>query len=189
MRSSSCAGRQRVSGALERDGCARRAGSIRNESFHLVRFDRAQATRTGARPPGAHRCLDRTQHRRYFFELAERELARSKRHVQDFAVLMLDVDHFKFINDNYGHDAGDEVLRKLGKVCGETLREVDVVGRIGGEEFAALLSRATCAQAMAAAEPSTARHRVHCRVATGTCRVFHRVDRRHQSDTERRRGR
>lgn len=102
---------------------------------------------------------------------------------------MLDVDHFKFINDNYGHDAGDEVLRKLGKVCGETLREVDVVGRIGGEEFAALLSRATCAQAMAAAEPSTARHRVHCRVATGTCRVFHRVDRRHQSDTERRRGR
>lgn len=90
--------------------------------------------------------------RRYFFELAERELARSKRHVQDFALLMLDVDHFKFINDNYGHDAGDEVLRKLSKVCDETLREVDIVGRIGGEEFAALLSGATCVQALAAAE-------------------------------------
>lgn len=90
--------------------------------------------------------------RRYFFELAERELARSKRHVQDFALLMLDVDHFKFINDNYGHDAGDEVLRKLSKVCDETLREIDVVGRIGGEEFAALLSGATCVQALAAAE-------------------------------------
>ena len=90
--------------------------------------------------------------RRYFFELAERELTRSKRHVQDFAVLMLDVDHFKFINDNYGHDAGDEVLRKLSKVCGQTLREIDIVGRIGGEELAALLPGATCVQAMAAAE-------------------------------------
>lgn len=90
--------------------------------------------------------------RRHFFELAEQELARSKRHAQSFSILMLDVDHFKAVNDNYGHDAGDEVLRKLSEVCTETLREIDIVGRIGGEELAVLLPETAGVRAVDAAE-------------------------------------
>src|SRR3569623_1056695 len=91
-------------------------------------------------------------YRRHFFELAERELARSKRHAQGFSILMLDVDHFKAVNDTYGHDAGDEVLRRLSEVCIETLREIDIVGRIGGEEFAVLLPETAGVRAVDAAE-------------------------------------
>src|SRR3569623_846515 len=90
--------------------------------------------------------------RRHIFELAERELARSKRHAQGFSILMLDVDHFKAVNDTYGHDAGDEVLRRLSEVCIETLREIDIVGRIGGEEFAVLLPETAGVRAVDAAE-------------------------------------
>lgn len=77
--------------------------------------------------------------RRYFLELAEQELQRSQRYKKDLSVLMLDVDHFKKINDTQGHKAGDLVLQHLAQICTFVLREVDVVGRLGGEEFAILL--------------------------------------------------
>ncbi len=90
--------------------------------------------------------------RRYFLELSELELARSKRHAEPLSLLMLDVDHFKMINDTYGHDVGDAVLQRLGEICRHTFREIDIVGRVGGEEFAALLPEADTAEALEVAE-------------------------------------
>lgn len=77
--------------------------------------------------------------RRYFLELAEQELARCQRYGNPLSILMLDIDLFKTINDTYGHKAGDLVLIKLAEVCKDILREVDVIGRFGGEEFAIFL--------------------------------------------------
>lgn len=65
---------------------------------------------------------------------------------------MLDVDHFKLFNDNYGHHAGDMVLRKLNEVCVQVLRKIDIPGRLGGEEFAILLPETDGAQAWETAE-------------------------------------
>jgi diguanylate cyclase (GGDEF)-like protein/PAS domain S-box-containing protein len=77
--------------------------------------------------------------RRHFLELCERELLRASRYPSDVALLMLDADHFKNVNDTYGHDAGDQVLRIISRLCRAHIREVDIVGRMGGEEFAILL--------------------------------------------------
>ncbi len=77
--------------------------------------------------------------RRHFFEVAEAELARSRRYEAPLSLLMLDIDHFKEVNDAHGHRAGDRVLQQLARSCLEVLRTVDVVGRVGGEEFAILL--------------------------------------------------
>jgi diguanylate cyclase (GGDEF)-like protein len=74
-----------------------------------------------------------------FFELAEVELARSLRYGNPYAVLLLDIDHFKGINDQHGHKSGDAVLQALAEIMQNSLREVDIIGRIGGEEFAILL--------------------------------------------------
>jgi diguanylate cyclase (GGDEF)-like protein/PAS domain S-box-containing protein len=78
--------------------------------------------------------------RRHLFELAEREHARIRRgHAAPAALLMLDVDHFKRINDTHGHLAGDDILRHLGQTLLSTLRTADIAARYGGEEFVLLL--------------------------------------------------
>ncbi|MDP3652847.1 MAG: diguanylate cyclase [Rhodoferax sp.] len=77
--------------------------------------------------------------RRNFLNLAEQELARSTRYELPLMVLMLDLDHFKRINDHHGHAAGDAVLVSFVKTVMGVLRESDLIGRIGGEEFAVLL--------------------------------------------------
>jgi len=77
--------------------------------------------------------------RRHFFAKASQELARAVRYDTPLSMLMLDIDHFKVVNDTHGHAAGDLVLRLVAQVCTAALREVDVLGRIGGEEFAVLL--------------------------------------------------
>lgn len=77
--------------------------------------------------------------RRYFMELAEHELARAQRYGNEVAIFMLDVDFFKQVNDEHGHKAGDKVLREIAHIMRSVLREVDVLGRIGGEEFAIVL--------------------------------------------------
>lgn len=77
--------------------------------------------------------------RRAFFELAERELVRAKRNRCPLALLLLDVDHFKRINDTVGHAAGDKVLIDVVAHAEEAIRDVDYLARIGGEEFAVLL--------------------------------------------------
>ncbi len=77
--------------------------------------------------------------RRYFFELAEREWNRTRRYDHPLAAMMLDVDHFKRVNDTYGHAIGDVVLRTVAQICRSSLRDTDFLGRYGGEEFAILL--------------------------------------------------
>ena len=77
--------------------------------------------------------------RRRFMELGKAEVARVRRSGRCFGTVMIDVDHFKTVNDTYGHDVGDSVLRTLAEACVDRLRNVDIVGRMGGEEFALIL--------------------------------------------------
>ena len=90
--------------------------------------------------------------RRHFMELAETEIHRAKRYGQPMAAIMFDVDHFKRVNDTYGHDAGDEVLRALSALGVKLFREVDVLGRLGGEEFGVFLPQTSMEDAMMVAE-------------------------------------
>lgn len=73
--------------------------------------------------------------RRFFFPEAQSLLARSLRYKKDFCLLMLDIDHFKSINDTYGHAVGDEALKYCASVLKKEVREVDILARFGGEEF------------------------------------------------------
>lgn len=81
--------------------------------------------------------------RQHFMTLAEQELARAQRYALPLVVLMLDLDHFKLVNDTYGHRMGDAVLQSFVNTVKGVLRESDVMGRIGGEEFAVLLPNTT----------------------------------------------
>ena len=76
---------------------------------------------------------------RYFQEALDRELDRAERHGGRLAVLLLDIDHFKKMNDTYGHPAGDQVLRTLAQILRTTARKTDIVARYGGEEFVVIL--------------------------------------------------
>jgi len=77
--------------------------------------------------------------RRNFFLLAENEIQRSIRNKTSISLLMIDIDHFKKINDSFGHTAGDSVLTKIGATLLSEMREIDILGRYGGEEFIAFL--------------------------------------------------
>ena len=90
--------------------------------------------------------------RRAFFEAAELELQRNRRKPRPTALVLIDADHFKRINDRHGHPGGDAALRQLGLVLTATFRQVDVVARVGGEEFAVLLPSSTLAGAATVAE-------------------------------------
>lgn len=80
--------------------------------------------------------LTQLHNKRYFDEMLDREVARAKRYRRSFSLLVFDIDHFKAINDRFGHLAGDAILRQLGAVLLGRLRVNDVLARIGGEEFA-----------------------------------------------------
>jgi diguanylate cyclase (GGDEF)-like protein/PAS domain S-box-containing protein len=90
--------------------------------------------------------------RRAFFDAAELELARNRSKPRPTALILIDADHFKRINDRHGHPGGDAVLRHLGGLLTTSFRQVDVVARVGGEEFAVLLPSSTLEEAAAAAE-------------------------------------
>lgn len=96
--------------------------------------------------------LTQTHNRRYFNEALEREYQRSLRYHRALALVLFDIDHFKQINDTYGHVAGDSVLRQLARVVKPRLRQQDVLARVGGEEFAVLLPEVEPAGAVVAAE-------------------------------------
>jgi diguanylate cyclase (GGDEF)-like protein len=90
--------------------------------------------------------------RRTLGELATRAIASAHRHKRSLAVLLLDADHFKRINDVYGHEVGDEALQMIAATLQCTLRSEDLLGRLGGEEFVVVLPDADAAAAMASAE-------------------------------------
>lgn len=90
--------------------------------------------------------------RRAFRDEAGRTIALSLRHGLPLSVIVFDLDHFKSVNDTFGHAAGDEVLKVAASTVGRTMRRSDVLGRLGGEEFAVLLSNTDLAGAFEAAE-------------------------------------
>jgi diguanylate cyclase (GGDEF)-like protein len=77
--------------------------------------------------------------RQYFVEVAEQELEYCRKSVRDVSVVAIDLDHFKLINDNHGHAAGDFALKRAVVACQKHLRSVDVFGRLGGEEFGIMM--------------------------------------------------
>ncbi len=90
--------------------------------------------------------------RRYFMEFAAKEFLRSQRYSHVFCVIQMDIDHFKKINDTHGHTVGDEVLKAFTANCLEALRECDVLGRMGGEEFSIILPETEMAGTLIVAE-------------------------------------
>jgi diguanylate cyclase (GGDEF)-like protein len=90
--------------------------------------------------------------RRHFLEVGKAEIARAWRYGHPISIIILDVDHFKRVNDTWGHEAGDHVLREACRVLKSALRSVDILGRHGGEEFAILLLETPPAQAVGVAE-------------------------------------
>ena len=96
--------------------------------------------------------LTSVNNRRYFLDLAQKEMNRSKRYGHHFSLVMLDIDHFKKVNDTFGHSVGDQVLIEFCNVCLKVLREHDIIGRLGGEEFAVVLVESDTETALAVAE-------------------------------------
>jgi len=107
-------------------------------------------------------CLTGLYNRRQFNTLAEAEWSRFQRYHHPLSVLLLDIDFFKQINDQYGHDVGDRAITHLAMLCREEKRATDILGRIGGDEFMLLLPETTLLQAHTVAE-----------------RLLERVSRRH----------
>lgn len=96
--------------------------------------------------------LTGTYNKRYLEETLEREIARCRRHGRPIAVMMIDVDHFKSINDRFGHTIGDFVLREIAERLQGVLRKDDVLARFGGEEFAVVMVEANVENAAGVAE-------------------------------------
>ena len=90
--------------------------------------------------------------RRYFMKKVQQELTRALRYQSKFSLLMFDIDFFKQVNDSYGHHIGDIVLQKVADYCQKTVRSVDIIGRIGGEEFAVFLPESDYENALDVAE-------------------------------------
>lgn len=96
--------------------------------------------------------LTGAKNRRYFLDMFEQELFRYKRYQHPFALLLLDIDHFKQINDTYGHDIGDKILKILVSETQKYIRESDIFARWGGEEFIILLPETDTQEALIIAE-------------------------------------
>jgi len=96
--------------------------------------------------------LTGAQNKRFFEDAIEREVLRSQRHWRPLALLLFDVDHFKAVNDKYGHLAGDECLKQLALRVRSRIRGEDLFARFGGEEFAIALSETTLKQAVRIAQ-------------------------------------
>ncbi len=131
--------------------------------------------------------------RRHFFEVGATEFERAQRYRRPLAVIMLDIDHFKKINDELGHILGDQVLQLIALTCQQTIRKSDLLARYGGEEFILLMPESDFESAYQAAEririqiaeqPFTIERReVHVTVSLGV--VSRHFERRRRSDPER----
>lgn len=89
---------------------------------------------------------------RFLQEHLRNELQRAERYTRPLSVLMVDIDHFKVVNDTYGHSVGDQALRAVANVLMETVRDMDIVARYGGEEFVVVLPEAELSEAIACAQ-------------------------------------
>ncbi len=96
--------------------------------------------------------LTKVYNRGYLFEVGSQQLSSARRNKRPLSVIILDVDHFKAINDTYGHSTGDAVLKSLASLCSDAMRESDIFGRYGGEEFVAILPETDLEGAMILAE-------------------------------------
>lgn len=96
--------------------------------------------------------LSGLHNRRYFDQVLETEVARSNRNNESFALLLLDLDHFKQINDRFGHLTGDKVISTVGRALQESIRTSDTCCRYGGEEFALIMPETRAPEAMLVAE-------------------------------------
>lgn len=96
--------------------------------------------------------LTNTFNRRHLFDLGEREFSRAQRYNRPLSVVMLDIDDFKVVNDTHGHAVGDQILRMVAERCRANIREVDILGRYGGEEFTIVLPEAGVSEAFSIAE-------------------------------------
>jgi len=96
--------------------------------------------------------LTQVHNKRYFMEVLEREISRSHRYGRELSLIMFDIDHFKKINDSYGHLAGDHVLKQLASTVKGRIRREDIMARYGGEEFAIILPEIDSANARQFAE-------------------------------------
>lgn len=96
--------------------------------------------------------LSGLNNREQFMELARNEFERAKRYKRVFSLLMMDIDHFKSINDTKGHAAGDAVIREMGRLINTGFRKTDISGRLGGEEFAVVMINTSIDEARLAAE-------------------------------------
>jgi diguanylate cyclase (GGDEF)-like protein len=103
--------------------------------------------------------------RRAFYEMSEACLRQAKRYEREASIIMLDIDHFKAINDQFGHATGDAVIRSVAQAIRDNVRAADVAGRLGGEEFAILLPETVAKDALSSAE--------RLRAAVGSLRVQH----------------
>ncbi len=128
----------------------RKLSDALEKAFRLTRqMERAHNISTRAAQTDE---LTGLMNRRAFFEHAQLLYAQCRHNQQPLCALMLDMDHFKAINDTYGHQAGDQVLRQIGGVISASFRQADVYGRLGGEEFAVLLPNTSLETARAIAE-------------------------------------
>jgi diguanylate cyclase (GGDEF)-like protein len=128
----------------------RKLSDALEKAFRLTRqMERAHSISTRAAQTDE---LTGLMNRRAFFEHAHLLYAQCRHNRQPLCALMMDMDHFKHINDTYGHQAGDQVLRQIGGVISASFRQSDVYGRLGGEEFAVLLPNTSLETALGIAE-------------------------------------
>ena len=147
---------------------AARVGLTQEELRHQVSLATAELREQKEAAEQAARLDPLTQvlGRRGFTEAAEHEIQRCLRFHHPLSLIMIDIDHFKTVNDTHGHAAGDAVLVSFAQLLSREVREWDTVGRLGGEEFAVLLPSSSAEQALAVAE----RMRISVRSAQATVR-------------------
>ena len=119
---------------------------------HLALALKNAALFTQVKSRADHDGLTRIHNRRAFDERLIEEMRRHQRYRQSMGLLMLDIDHFKAINDTYGHLVGDHVLREVGRILSETVRGTDFTARFGGEEFMVILPQTNEEQSRVLAE-------------------------------------